>query len=605
MTEPVPTKPQRGFSFNAWTQSQPDIPLPGDHVDTELDRLASSVNEIIDFVRQAIDDDGVVRPNSVDFSGFKGERGDQGPVGPQGSVGPTGAAGVQGPQGPIGPVGPRGPDGPQGPAGVVGPQGQQGLPGVQGPQGLAGIVGPQGPQGIAGPAGPQGPQGSKGPQGDQGPQGAQGPQGPEGPVGKSFDPDAEGVTADRDAYNAETEGFSFLDLTVGKIYWKLSNEVGVWSDGVLFGRGPQGVQGPAGPQGVQGVQGVQGDRGLNWRGNWSSTTAYVADDAVYDATTGTSYVCVEANTGQTVTDTGYWQTLAARGGQGEQGVQGPQGVQGDQGPKGDTGPQGIQGPQGVQGEVGPIGPTGATGGTGPQGVQGAAGPTGAQGPKGDTGDPGLRWRGAFDNATAYAVNDVVLYSGSAWVCILTRGAGAGSAPGGDSYWAMLVSKGDTGAKGSTGAQGPEGPQGPAGSTGAQGPKGDTGPTGATGPKGAQGDTGPQGPQGPQGPAGNLAIFTGVNINETTYPVGHYIIAVEAIGSIPDRNHKPGAVYLFGATSTGGMGAVRYRLFDSGDGTLAGIWAVHGVAPLPGNITNTALTTKDTYVSAAVLLQRIS
>ncbi len=175
--------------------------------------------------------------------------------GPPGDKGPTGN---QGPEGPAGPTGPRGPQGPQG---VQGPDGIQGPEGPQGPTGEKGPVGPQGPIGIVGPQGPQGIPGVSGPQGPQGLMGPQGPQGDMGPVGPAFQPDAQGLTVDRDAYNAERQGFSFLDTQRGIVYWKLSNEIGTWSDGVPFGRGPQGIQGPQGPQGIQGPQGEMGPEG--------------------------------------------------------------------------------------------------------------------------------------------------------------------------------------------------------------------------------------------------------------------------------------------------------------------------------------------------------
>lgn len=539
------------------------------------------------------DENGQFRPfTSADMP--KGPPGDKGPLGDQGPVGPVGATG---PQGPIGETGPRGPVGEQGPEGIRGPQGPQGIPGVAGPQGSQGIVGPQGPQGAAGPAGPQGPQGSIGPTGLTGPQGPQGPagvigpqgpegsrgptgiqgpqgsQGPEGPVGKSFDPDASGPTADRAAYNAEPKNFSFIDTTTGTIYWKLSNGVGDWSQGVNFGRGPTGLQGPQGPQGVvgptgpkgdtgaQGIQGIQGPQGpqgvdgpqgvvgINWKGNWSSATAYAVRDAVYSAAQGASYICTVAHTNQPVTNTSYWQLIAARGTQGIQGVQGPQGVVGPQGPKGDTGPQGVQGPQGNTGPTGPIGPTGATGGTGPQGPMGATGPQGPIGPAGAQGTQGMNWRGAYSSATYYAVDDVVSYGGSSYIAIVASNNRTPSAQ--PSFWSPVSVKGDTGATGPQGPTGPTGPQGWTGAQGSQGPKGDTGATG------------PQGPQGPQGPKGGFDLYQGVLINEINYPVGHIVL----MDGFHDLN-QPVNIYYNSANS-------RNHNY-SGVGTLlSGSWRMRG------------------------------
>ncbi len=292
--------------------------------------------------------------------------------------------GAQGPQGPEGPQGPQGPEGPQGPIGPAGPQGPTGPVGIANRgswspstnyqindvvaydgaswiaivannnsspyennpnwQLLAGkginnqgswvsfiqyqvndavtdggsywlalvpnlgsepsvnnpnwqLLASQGSQGTAGPQGPQGaqgPQGSIGPTGPQGPQGAQGAQGPIGPVGP-----------------------------VGPA-------------------GPQGDPGPAGPVGITN------------RGEWNSTTSYIANDAVsYSG----QYWLATGDTNGTVpsTDNPLWQLLAASGSAGAPGPQGPPGAIGPQGP---AGPQGAQGPQGDIGPQGPAGPPG-------------------------------------------------------------------------------------------------------------------------------------------------------------------------------------------------------------------------------------------------------
>ncbi|MDX0801736.1 hypothetical protein GOD37_22495 [Sinorhizobium medicae] len=353
--------------------------------DTDAGRVILQFPTIEDRANTVLgfDENGQFRPfTSADMP--KGPVGDKGPTGEQGPLGPMGPTG---PQGPIGPTGPRGPEGPQGPQGIVGPQGPQGIPGIMGPQGSQGIMGPQGPQG------------------------------PEGPVGKTFDPDASGLTADRSAYDAEPKNFSFIDTELGIVYWKLSNDIGAWSTGVTFGRGPQGLQGPQGPQGVvgpkgdtgntgpQGIQGPQGitgetgpigpkgetggtgpqgpqgptgpqgpigptgpqgTKGMKWEGPYSSATAYQVDDVVSYA--GASYICIAAGTNRTPSgQPSYWSVVSA---------------------KGDTGPQGPTGPTGA---TGPQGPTGATGA---QGIQGVKGNTGATGPQGPQGEPG-----AFDIST--------------------------------------------------------------------------------------------------------------------------------------------------------------------------------------------------------------
>ncbi len=316
------------------------------------------------------------------------------------------------PSGPKGPTGDKGPQGDQGPVGIQGPEGpvgEQGPRGVEGPQGPIGIRGPQGEQGIRGPEGPQGPQGIAGPHG---------PQGERGDVGPSFVPDAFGNSSSRSQYDSQPVGFAFLDMEVGKIYFRMSATPGVWSAGAAFGQGAQGLQGPQGPQGIagergplgptgpQGVQGPQGEvgpvgpigptgpvgpegirgpqgvvgptgpqgstgpagsPGMIWRGLYVGTTNYAPKDVVYYL--GECYIRV--GTGETIntapTNTSYWSKVAAKG---DAGPQGPGGPTGPTGPQGATGPQGPQGPQGAQGPQGPSGPTGPVG---PQGPQGPAG----------------------------------------------------------------------------------------------------------------------------------------------------------------------------------------------------------------------------------------
>ena len=384
------------------------------------------------------------------------------------------------------------------------------VPTVQGPQGE---VGPQGPQGERGPAGPQGEQGI---QGERGPQGEQGPQGERGP-----------------------QGIQGIQGPIGPI-------------------GPAGPQGPKGDQGIQGIQGVQGPRGeqaimgINYRGGWSASETYAAQD--YVTYQGSGYICAEASTGSDVPgESDHWQVLAMKGAQGDQGIQGiqgPAGPQGPVGPKGDVGPagpQGVQGEQGPAGVQGPKGPQGPTGPTGPQGVQGPAGPQGPQGPVGPTGPKGEQGpQGVpggvdatyanedieFSNDGPTGVTDYTLLSNKPQInghtltgnktganlglqnkilagtnvsiradgvtidCIAPAGPAGPQGPQGEQG-----EKGDTGAQGAQGPAGVQGPAGPAGPTGPQGPAGATGPAGPTGATGPQGERGPQGEQGPQGPQG--------------------------------------------------------------------------------------------------------
>jgi hypothetical protein len=317
-------------------------------------------------------------------------------------------------------------------------------------------VGPKGDKGDTGDTGPAGPQGPQGIQGDEGPQGLQGIQGVKGDTGDT---------------------------------------------------GPQGIQGVQGDQGIQGIPGPtgpQGIEGLVWKGTWSGATAYAEDDAVYHS--GSSYVCIDAHTGQTPPNALYWNYLAQKGAQGEQGLTGPQGPEGPQGPQGLQGDQGIQGIQGPKGDTGDTGPqgsqglqgdTGATGATGPQGIQGPIGPAGPQG------DKGLIWQGVWSGATTYVIDDAISFNGSSYISI-SDGNLNFSPDSEPTKWELLASKGDQGIqgiqgiqgdKGDTGDQGPQGIQGVPGvqgNDGPQGPQGDPGPTGATGATGATGNPGADG-----------------------------------------------------------------------------------------------------------------
>lgn len=80
-------------------------------------------------------------------------------------------------------------------------------------------------------------------------------------------------------------------------------------------------QGATGSTGATGAQGVAGPKGLNWRGVYASSTAYVVDDAVqYN---GSSWVALQANTNVTPVAGTRWSLLAQQGATGPQGPAGP------------------------------------------------------------------------------------------------------------------------------------------------------------------------------------------------------------------------------------------------------------------------------------------
>eukprot|EP00752_Nemacystus_decipiens_P019183 g17239.t1 len=160
--------------------------------------------------------------------------------------------------------------------------------------------------------------------GPQGPQGDPGTDGADGADGQSYVPDAIGVTADRTQYNAEIQGFAFLDTEAGLLYWKLSNTVADWSTGVAFGQGPAGpagATGPAGPtgatgatgaagtNGADGAQGPQGTPGMVPRGAWDNATAYITGDIVTVGGTAV-YVALQDHTGRDpATETLFWTKI--------------------------------------------------------------------------------------------------------------------------------------------------------------------------------------------------------------------------------------------------------------------------------------------------------
>lgn len=84
-----------------------------------------------------------------------------------------------------------------------------------------------------------------------------------------------------------------------------------------------------------------------------------------------------------------------------------------------------------------------------------------KGDKGDVGPAGLTWRLAWDEATQYAVDDAVYYSGSSYYVPGPSAPDVGVAPdpSKQSPWMELAVMGQ---KGDKGDQGPTGPTGPAG-----------------------------------------------------------------------------------------------------------------------------------------------
>ena len=72
------------------------------------------------------------------------------------------------------------------------------------------------------------------------------PQGVKGDKGDAFTINARGTTEQRSLYDNQVAGFSFFDLNSSKLYLKLTNASGNWSDGIQFGKGDPGEDGAAG-----------------------------------------------------------------------------------------------------------------------------------------------------------------------------------------------------------------------------------------------------------------------------------------------------------------------------------------------------------------------
>ena len=251
------------------------------------------------------------------------------------------------------------------------------VPGIQGPAGPEGPEGPQGPQGDRGPVGERGP---------QGPQGVQGPQGEVGPQGQSFNPDVMAPRDSRAQYDNQSANFVFFALDTAVLYYKLTDALGDWSEGVsLRGdtglTGPQGIQGEkgekgdTGPQGEKGDQGIQGEKGekgdqgetgpvgpqgekgdkgdvgndgTNYQPNYTGPLSerYVYNDYVK----GTSYLAWDNGMlyFKKSNSSADWTEGISFG----RGPIGAKGEKGDQGEKGDTGPQGEKGDTGEPGAKG-------------------------------------------------------------------------------------------------------------------------------------------------------------------------------------------------------------------------------------------------------------
>lgn len=62
---PAPVAPNRGYSFTSFQTANPTSPPPGNQLDVEIDRSNAAINEVINFARNLIRDDGTLKHGSV------------------------------------------------------------------------------------------------------------------------------------------------------------------------------------------------------------------------------------------------------------------------------------------------------------------------------------------------------------------------------------------------------------------------------------------------------------------------------------------------------------------------------------------------------------
>jgi collagen type VII alpha len=309
-------------------------------------------------------------------------------------------------------------------AGSVGATGLTGATGLQGPSGYPGATGAQGSGGLQGVAGPVGVTGSVGSTGAAGPVGATGATGVAGLVyGGTYLPGTSYGVGLAVTYL----GSSYVSLVANNLgqtpglspsSWSLLAQAGsnglvgqTGATGAVGSTGAAGLAGATGATGVAGTNGATGAMGMSWQGVWASATNYGANAAVSYG--GASYVSLVSNFGQTPgLSPASWSLLAASG------------------------------------TAGAVGATGATGVQGSTGVQGASGAAGVAGATGAIGAVGMNFRGAWAQATNYAVNDAVTFAGSTY---LASAQGPGKEPDvSPQAWEVIAQSGGAGPTGAAG-----------------------------------------------------------------------------------------------------------------------------------------------------------
>ena len=328
-----------------------------------------------------------------------------------------------------------------------------------------------------------------------------------GSNGYAYTPSDAGVGAsggDRDQYNSQQAGFTYLDLGTGTVWVKSGSGATDWSQGFSVA-GQPGATGPAGPTGAVGAVGPVGPIGLA-------------------------------------------------------------GAVGAVGPAGSTGPAGVQGAVGPAGPVGAIGAVGAVGPAGPIGLTGSAGPIGPIGPQGPAGVAGPA--GPIGPAGAAGAVGAVGAAGPAGPVGATGAVGPAGSAGVAGPIGPVGPAGATGVAGPIGPVGPQGATGAIGPIGPVGPQGATGPIGPTGSQGAVGPLGPTGPAGTNGNtvltgSGTPAASTGTNGDWYISQAGWLIYGPKVSGTWPTTGDSlVGPQGPAGVSSQGALRLAQLRWYNA-------------------------------------------
>ena len=89
----------------------------------------------------------------------------------------------------------------------------------------------------------------------RGKRGPRGYEGIQGPRGESFSVDDQGTLNERDNFDLQPKGYSYLDVENGNLYIKRSSVHKDWSPPIPFGKGEKGETGAKGDKGEDGLDG--------------------------------------------------------------------------------------------------------------------------------------------------------------------------------------------------------------------------------------------------------------------------------------------------------------------------------------------------------------